>query len=404
MPYQFNGVNMQKLRYVDALRGLAITGVLIVHCGQIGSCERFLPSLFQTIVNYGQLGVQMFYVVSAFTLFLSFSRSMGVEKAPVRNFFIRRFFRIAPIYYLGICYYLWLYSKGPTYSPYWLGNTSNISTGNIVSNFLFLHGFSPYWIKSLVPGGGTIAVLMMFYCLVPLLVLYITNKRQAVNFLLAVLVARLALEVLLSKVPLIPNAILWGKYLRLYLPNQMPVFALGILMFFLISEEHEESDRAAIRPLSLMISAILLIAQFGLGIQVLPPHVMCGMAFVVLGIAMGRREFAVLVNPVFVHLGRVSYSMYMVHFAVLYWLFKLGGGDYLPVTDSSSAMINYLIRLCILIPTTVGVATMLYWLVEKPSQRFGRKLVAALEQQQPRAQKVGRQRLLDPAAAGDTSD
>lgn len=368
---------MQKLRYVDALRGLAITGVMLVHCGQFGSGERLLPPLFRTIVNQGQLGVQLFFVVSAFTLFLSLRRRMGVEKAPVRNFFIRRFFRIAPMYYLGICFYLWLDGTGPRY---WLGDAPGISTGNIASNFLFLHGFNPYWINSLVPGGWMIAVEMLFYCLVPLLVLRITNKRQALNFLLAALVARLTLEVLLSKIPLIPDAQLWGKYLKLYLPNQMPVFALGILMFFLVSEEHGEGDRAAIRPLALVIFAVLLIAQFALGIQALPPHVVCGMAFVVLGIALGRREFAVLVNPVFVYLGRVSYSMYLVHFAILHWLATFGGGDYLPVTDSSSAMINYLIRLCILIPTTVAAATMFYWLVEQPTQRIGRKLVAYLEQ------------------------
>jgi peptidoglycan/LPS O-acetylase OafA/YrhL len=368
---------MQKLRYVDALRGLAITGVLLVHCGLYGSGDRLLPSLFRTIVSSGSLGVQLFFVVSAFTLFLSFRHRMGMEKAPVRNFFIRRFFRIAPMYYLGICFYLWLDGSGPRF---WLGDASGISTGNIVSNFLFLHGFNPYWINSLVPGGWMIAVEMLFYCLVPLLALRIANKRQAINFLLVALVARLALEVLLSKIPLISDAQLWGKYLKLYLPNQMPVFALGILMFFLIRKEHEEGDRAAIRPLPLVISTVLLIAQFALGIQALPPHVVCGMAFIVLGIALGRREFVVLVNPVFVHLGRVSYSMYLVHFAVLHWLATFGGGDYLPVTDSSSAMINYMIRLCILATTTVAVATMFYWLVEQPTQRIGRKLVAVLEQ------------------------
>jgi peptidoglycan/LPS O-acetylase OafA/YrhL len=221
---------------------------------------------------------------------------------------------------------------------------------------------------------------MLFYCFVPLLVLCIANKRQAFNFLLAVLIARLALEVLLSNIPLIPDAYFWDKYLKLYLPNQMPVFALGILMFFLVSEEHGDCDRTAIRPLPLVISAVLLIAQFALGIQALPPHVMCGVAFVALGIALGKRQFAVLVNPVFVHLGKVSFSMYVVHFAVLHWLATFGGGDYLPVTDSYSAMINYLIRLCILTPITVAVATMFYWLVEKPTQRIGRKLVAVLEQ------------------------
>jgi peptidoglycan/LPS O-acetylase OafA/YrhL len=49
---------------------------------------------------YGARGVQLFYMVSAFTL-LSVSR----QPFNARSFFIRRFFRIAPAFYIAMIAY-----------------------------------------------------------------------------------------------------------------------------------------------------------------------------------------------------------------------------------------------------------------------------------------------------------
>ena len=98
------GISDSKLRFVDALRGFAILGVLVVHCGQIGINE--YPSLVQNIILNGAMGVQLFFVASAFTIFLTYANLYDKEANPNVNFFIRRFFRIAPMYYLGIIYFL----------------------------------------------------------------------------------------------------------------------------------------------------------------------------------------------------------------------------------------------------------------------------------------------------------
>ena len=94
------------LRYIDALRGLAIIGVVISHCSLYGS-NILYPSFFSSILANGARGVQLFYIASAFTLFLSLHNRYNKEEKAFKNFFIRRFFRIAPLYYIGVCYYLW---------------------------------------------------------------------------------------------------------------------------------------------------------------------------------------------------------------------------------------------------------------------------------------------------------
>lgn len=95
---------MKKLDYIDALRGLAILGVIMVHTNQYG--RSIGPNIFAKITAMGERGVQLFYLASAFTLFLSFKNRSRKEIFPIRNFFIRRFFRIAPMYYMGIFYYI----------------------------------------------------------------------------------------------------------------------------------------------------------------------------------------------------------------------------------------------------------------------------------------------------------
>jgi peptidoglycan/LPS O-acetylase OafA/YrhL len=55
----------KNLDYVDAMRGIAILMVILVHTSQNIKIESELISLF---CRYGQMGVQLFFVASAFTL------------------------------------------------------------------------------------------------------------------------------------------------------------------------------------------------------------------------------------------------------------------------------------------------------------------------------------------------
>lgn len=358
-----------KLKYVDVLRGLAILGVLIVHCSYYGN-NRYFPSIIAYIINNGQRGVQLFYIASAFTLFLSMNRRSDNEKYPKINFFIRRFFRIAPMYYIGICYYLWQDGFG---ARYWLCDADRITCGNILSNLFFVHGLNPYWITSLVPGGWSIAVEMFFYCLVPLLFTKIKNTQQALVFVIITLIIRLLLQFLLQKLQLISCDRLWHEYLYFYFPSQLPIFALGILFYFIVKENYKIS----ISPILIIFSSLILIGHF-IGIPILPSHFLYGIAFVTLGITLSKYEFRILINPLLIHIGKISYSMYLVHFAVLFWLNKLKFVDYIFVSNTYSSLLNYGIRLLLLIVISIIISSFFYKLIELPMQNTGKKLIIRL--------------------------
>jgi peptidoglycan/LPS O-acetylase OafA/YrhL len=80
----------KKLPYIDALRGVAILGVILWHCTSFGT--NGYPDLFTKVIAEGARGVQLFYVLSAVTLCLSFQRRPTKEKHVLRNYYLRRFF------------------------------------------------------------------------------------------------------------------------------------------------------------------------------------------------------------------------------------------------------------------------------------------------------------------------
>jgi peptidoglycan/LPS O-acetylase OafA/YrhL len=93
-----------KLDHVDSLRGIAILMVMLVHTAQ---SVPELPRWVLTITKYNQLGVQLFFVVSAITLcFSADRRSEEIDKT--KKYLIRRF--------SGSPLYIILGSSGTFYS------------------------------------------------------------------------------------------------------------------------------------------------------------------------------------------------------------------------------------------------------------------------------------------------
>ena len=134
------------MEHLDALRGFAILAVVWVHTGLASNLYPF----WSQIAFSGQRGVQLFFVVSAFTLALSSDNRRRKEQRPTTNFFIRRFFRLAPLYYLDIL--LTLLSRSPI-SGSWR---------DVLLGFAFLQGLGYHAIIHVAPGTWSIADEALF--------------------------------------------------------------------------------------------------------------------------------------------------------------------------------------------------------------------------------------------------
>src|SRR5664279_5106738 len=94
--------------FIDALRGYAILAVMAVHASQAAPAWDGVGRL---LVDQGAKGVQLFFVVSALTL----SKSWHARNDGKLPFYVRRLFRIAPMFWLGIAFFVWMDGFGPRY-------------------------------------------------------------------------------------------------------------------------------------------------------------------------------------------------------------------------------------------------------------------------------------------------
>jgi peptidoglycan/LPS O-acetylase OafA/YrhL len=359
-----------KLKYIDALRGLAILAVLIIHTGQFGD-NTHLPTMFAAFVNKGIYGVQLFFFISAFTLFLSVNARFEKEKHFTGNFFIRRFFRIAPVFYLAIIYYLWQNGMG---NGFWLGDDGRVTTANIVSNFFFVQGFKPSWINSIVTGGWSVAVEMVFYLLIPFLFYKIKNTQQTAIFFFISLAIRFVLDIALHKIHPLHDNTLWYLYLYYYFPSQLPVFALGILFYLVLRDNY----KLTISPWLILTAAIVLLVHLSV-IPIIPEHIFFTIAFFVFAIALSKHEYKIIVNGFTAYMGKISYSVYLTHFAAIHWLKHYNFLNYFTGQSAVVTISNFVIRFILIMLLSTLVSSLLHHMIELPGQRIGYRIIKKRE-------------------------
>jgi peptidoglycan/LPS O-acetylase OafA/YrhL len=370
---------LKKYAFIDALRGYAILGVLMVHSAQsVAPRHGFL----HTAMAGGGRGVQLFYIASALTLCLSWRFRSSQETHPTRDFYIRRFFRIAPMFYIGIVLYTLLHEFAPSY---WVQNGINYWAPNgikwwfILLTALFIHGFHPETIDSVVPGGWSIAVEMTFYLVFPLLMKYIRSIPSSFAFL--------ALSLLLWKLSsLIYSHIFTGLYPadQQYLVSsflfqnffgQLPVFAIGILTCFVFENKKELKRRVVIFDcifgmIVLLQLAILLRFQ----VNFLSNHFVFSGIFALCALNLAVFPVGLFVNRFIALVGEISFSMYIIHIAVIYFLTKIGFTLLFEPGDLSSI----LYYLCV-VAVSVLISRFLYATVETRGISFGKNIIKRLE-------------------------
>ena len=348
-------VPLRHFGYIDALRGYAILGVIVVHSAQNAHPMSRTISRF---AEAGQYGVQLFFIVSGLTLMLSWD----ARRDGIAAFYIRRLFRIAPMFWLAIPAYLYLNGTGP---QYWAPR--GISPASVLLTASFLHGWEPQTINSVVPGGWSIAVEMTFYCFLPVLARFLRSGKNALFAALALAMAYYFLYLWLSlptaMFPSTPSYLV-GWFLYFWFPNQLPIFLFGFVAYFglkkRVTEEKHLADIGA--AVSLAGIAILALADIP-G----PVHLYFGLYFLLLTYSLGQGGFKVLSNKPMRYIGTISYSAYLVHFAVLDLIVHLWQW---PKSGTASFLLFFI---CV-IAATIVVASTTYHLIEKPLTKVGHKV------------------------------
>lgn len=356
--------------WVDVLRGIAILMVVLVHTGQNGLGEIGLPHWLTTMIHKGERGVQLFFLMSAFTIILTYLRHMLSEQRHVSNFYIRRFFRIAPMFYLGILYYRMQDGFG---GRFWQGDASGTTIANIFASMTFTHGFSPYFINSIVPGEWSIGVEMFFYFLFPILIIKLnTPKKILIAFALS-LVGIGILQCFLSRHVPIASGDLWTSYLFFYFPSQLPIFLMGLMLFFAIERKNITPVQYAVMLVPAWISAVYKFPFIDNGI------LYYGAIFLLLAFAAHKTVRKNKTMYVLGWIGKVSYSLYLTHFLVFFWLGKCNLLDPIGISSEHVAIVNFALRYVLVLAGGIAISSMCYLCIEKPFIRLGNKIIRERE-------------------------
>ena len=345
---------------LDFLRGLAIAGVMAIHVSQA------FPSGLRTVdfvFSSGWVGVNVFYFVSAMTMCLMWTQR-ETESHPTRKFYIRRFLRIAPLFWLAIPLYLVLNGTGPSHDA-----PNGIGPLQVMLTAVFLHGFWPDSINSVVPGDWSIAAEMTFYLVFPFVIASFGARRH-LYLALAILINLFnvcvfkpsAYAFFVAYYGAGDEAFVWNA-LHLSFLNQLPIFLTGCALFFSLRDGFAKSDAAIfVAWIALAFAADRVTGSHEFNYLIVNLF-LGGFVFGCIRLAIRWRAIEAL--------GRNSYSMYLSHFAVIHGLRQLwppaDGLASLLLAGALTALISYL----------VSIAT--YRLIEQRAQALAQRLTASSE-------------------------
>lgn len=369
-----------RIECLDGLRGLAALWVLLGHASLLSGWK--IP-----ILHSPDLAVDLFMMLSGFLMAFHYQERQQREPwhAPSTwaTFWTRRFFRIAPLYYLLLLAALIL---GPE-----LGaardviasaghGTSTVgdrytdqSWHNIITHFTFVFGFSPYYgFRTALP-DWSIGLEMAFYAAFPFLMILVARLGFVVTAIGGTLACYLLSVVFSSyfnafsepsmlafKLPIFLSGMLIAASLRTTGRQRMMLLCIGAVTCLApIHGVASYGIAPVIRLLSLASLAVL--ADCHRMPRIAGLHRIAPMMSVMLG---GR---------VATFLGDTSYGVYLLHLLVM--LPVLQG---IILLHPFSAPVLFLMTVAIVVPVAYGGAWVLHVWIERPGVQLGRRLLATL--------------------------
>lgn len=357
----------RRIECLDGLRGLAALWVLVGHAALLTGFK--LP-----LISKPDLGVDLFILLSGFLM--AFHYQLRAEAEPWArpatwwHFWVRRTFRIAPLYYVALAAALVLGSSLfsarimiATVLPDQVQVASRYtdhSLANILAHVTFLFGLLPAYAYRTALPDWSIGLEMQFYAAFPFLMLVVARAGWLRSALL-VGIASAACGWLIQSLAHFPMPSFLLLKLHVFLAGMLiagalrtdrswPFLAVGALLSIIpVGGEHDW--------LHLAVRALLTVGFF-----ILVHYSQAGV----------RRVSSVLGNCFFRWLGELSYGAYLIHLMIL-----IPASAYLVSTygNELSPALRFVATLSITVPLTYGLATIGHFMIERPGQKLGRYLL-----------------------------
>ena len=371
-----------KLAFVDALRGVAALMVIACHVAYIPSPNLTASPPLLRLINAGQSGVVLFFMVSAFTLCLSFEvRKSNFTITQTRNYFLRRLFRILPLFLISIPI-AWLRDLVVYSYPRPLYQTLTSGISSLIPNNY----------QGLVWASWTLNIELLFYLIFPLVFRICNSMRRALLGLAACIFADVTASILMESTTRraislnfteIRNSTLMhlDNDIRFSILHNLQFFMLGIVFYYFYR------DYVTAGTISKKVGRLLLVV----GISVFALFVLYGPRSIDT-VLHGRNLFIGITLLIFIFgcsihaprlfvnrwttsLGIISYSLYLLHPPLIAFFFRFYSRIYSPAIPATA---SYLICLMLTLAILIPISALSFRYIEKPGIALGKNLISRL--------------------------
>jgi peptidoglycan/LPS O-acetylase OafA/YrhL len=315
-----------RILQLDGLRGVAVAAVVLYHylCLDLAPPPGGVLAYAQVAFRLGWCGVDLFFVLSGFLIGGILLDAKSSQRY-FQTFYLRRFHRIFPLYYLWIGVYFLI---AFTSLRYLLGPLKfSAERWTIVPTYIFFvqnlvkKRILPFSVAWLIP-LWSLAVEEQFYLVMPFLVRFFSRR-----WLLAILLTTIACAPIFRLIVFQWFPQHTAQYIAT--PCRADALAMGVLLA--LGWRHEDWKTRFVRNPMLLsaIVFILLIPVAYLAIYHSSPYdyatsvwgLSCLDAFfaalllLVLAIPQGRCA-TIFSQPYLIRIGRISFCLYVIHQAV----------------------------------------------------------------------------------------
>lgn len=292
----------ERLKILDGLRFIAVGSVVLFH-------------VFPQSLPGGYIGVDIFFLISGFIIYLKYSDKLAVRQVSFRSFFVLRIRRLLPAYFvfLTITSFLALAILPPNI----LKNYAEvlIANGFYLQNFV-LFGQGDYFIEAQsrpLLHTWSLAIEEQFYLIFPAFILALRWFRKSELALILLLIA-------VSAVLAFQFSSISSRMVFFFLPFRVWEFGVGFLAAYLYRSGQLHSIARPYAELCGFIGLAMVafaVMYFSEASPFPGPQsfLALGGAFIlcVFQDRVGSRFWLPLTNSMSQHFGRISYSWYLWH-------------------------------------------------------------------------------------------
>jgi peptidoglycan/LPS O-acetylase OafA/YrhL len=355
------------LHELESLRGWAILLVVIFHyAGMIGASYLWplnQSATLQALSFAGNTGVSLFFVLSGFLLTRPFlQRLTNDQPLQIGRFFLARALRILPLY-LIVVVSAWIVT----------GNPACMKAMAFIPIGFQVFPFSvPWW---------SLSTEIQFYIVLPLLIYALSFRRLRFVVLIALFASLIIYAYLLQTTNLLEEF----RFLKNSLPDRASAFVGGGVAAWIVAKRGEKRLAPVATSFLLLVSLgslIVLLHWYGKTGQrqamiELPlfHYLEAALWSVVLFSLIQPRCMLknAICNPLFDWFGRISYSIYLLHVPIIFYMVHPS----LTATKAATVPSFHLPVAAILSFVTILVASAAsYRYIERPFLAFKSRRIA----------------------------